>query len=77
MKKVNIKGCRYLYAETTDTYTLYFDPNDLEWAEHIRGEIAYQIINTGNGLLISQEKPNELNYSEVAELKYLLNKIKI
>ena len=48
MSKVNIKGCRYLYVETTDTYTLYFDPSDLEWNEHIRGQIAYQVIDTGN-----------------------------
>ena len=77
MKKVNIKGSGYLYAETDDSYILYFDPNDCGWNEHVKGKIAYQVIDTGNGLLISQEKPNELNYSEVAELKYLLNKIKI
>ena len=76
MKKVNIKGCRYLYVETTDTYTLYFDPNDLEWNEHIRGEIAYQIIDTGNGFKIKQDKFQELDYSEFEELKYLMKKIK-
>lgn len=76
MKKVNIKGCRYLYAETTDTYTLYFDPSDLEWNEHIRGEIAYQVIDTGNGFKIKQDKFQELDYSEFEELKYLMKKIK-
>jgi len=77
MKRVNIKGSGYLYAETDDSYILYFDPNDKEWNEHIRGKIAFAIADTGNGLIISQEKPNELNYSEVAELKYLLSKIDI
>ena len=76
MKKVNIKGCRYLYTETTDTYTLYFDPSDLEWNEHIRGEIAYQIIDTGNGIKIKQDNFQQLDYSEFEELKYLMKKIK-
>jgi len=76
MKKVNIQGNRYLYAETADTYTLYFDPSDLEWNEHIRGEIAYQVINTGNGFKIKQDNFQELNYSEFEELKFLIKKIK-
>ena len=76
MKRVNIKGCRYLYAETTDTYTLYFDPDDNEWAEHVRGQIAYQVINTGNGFKIKQDNFQELDYSEFEELKYLMKKIK-
>ena len=77
MSKVIIGECSYIYKKTKNKYSLIYDPNDKEWAEHVRGKIAFAIADTGNGLLISQEKTNELNYSEVAELKYLLSKIKI
>jgi hypothetical protein len=77
MKKVIIGECSYIYKKTKNKYSLSYDPDDKEWAEHVKGKIAFAIADTGNGLLISQEKPNELNYSEVAELKYLLSKIKI
>ena len=77
MKKVNIKGSGYLYAETDDSYILYFDPNDCGWNEHVKGKIAYQVIDTGNGFKIKQDKFQELDYSEFEELKYLLSKIKI
>ena len=76
MKRVNIKGSGYLYAETDDSYTLYFDPNNCGWNEHVKGKIAYQVIDTGNGFKIKQDKFQELDYSEFEELKYLLNKIK-
>ena len=76
MKKVKIKDSGYLYAETDDSYTLYYDPNDCEWNEHVKGKIAYQIIDTGNGFKIKQDKFQELDYSEFEELKYLMKKIK-
>ena len=77
MSKVIIDECSYIYKKTNNKYSLIYDPDDKEWSEHVRGKIAFAIADTGNCLLISQEKPNELNYSEVAELKYLLSKIKI
>lgn len=75
--QVMIGNNSYIYKKTENKYTLTYDHNDKEWYENIRGKIAFEIEDTGNGLIISQEKPNELNYSEVAELKYLLSKIEI
>ena len=77
MSKVIISECSYIYKKTKNKYSLSYDPDDKEWNEHIRGEIAYQVIDTGNGFKIKQDNFQELDYSEFEELKYLLNKIKI
>ena len=76
MSNVIIGECSYIYKKTKNKYSLSYDPDDKEWAEHIRGKIAFAIADTGNGLEITQNKKNFLDYSEAAELKYLLSKIK-
>ena len=77
MSKVIIGECSYIYKKTKNKYSLIYDPNDKEWAEHVKGKIAYQVIDTGNGFKIKQDKFQELDYSEFEELKYLIKKIKI
>jgi hypothetical protein len=76
MKKVIIGECSYIYKKTKNKYSLIYDPNDKEWNEHVKGKIAYQVIDTGNGFKIKQDKFQELDYSEFEELKYLIKKIK-
>jgi hypothetical protein len=76
MKKVKIGSCKYIYYNSENTYVLTYDPSD-DWVNEIKGKVAYKIVDTGNGLEITQNKKNFLDYSEAAELKYLLSKIKI
>lgn len=75
MKKVKIGSCKYIYYNSENTYVLTYDPSD-DWVNEIKGQVAYKIVDTGNGLEITQNKKNFLDYSEAAELKYLLSKIK-
>jgi len=75
MKKVKIGGCKYIYSHSENTYILTYDPSD-DWTENYKGQFAYKIVDNGNGLEITQNKKNFLDYSEAAELKYLLSKIK-
>ena len=74
MKKVTIYGMKYLYSKLDNVYILYYDPKG-DWVEKVKGKTAFQITDTGNGLEITQNKKNKLDYSEAVELKYLLNKI--
>jgi hypothetical protein len=75
MKKVKIGGCQYLYHQRDNEYTLYYSMGK-EWAENIRGKIAFQLIDTGNGFKIpKQAKKKELDYSEACELMYLMKKV--
>lgn len=76
MKKVKIGSCKYIYYNSENTYMLTYDPSD-DWGAELKGEVAYKIVDNGNGLEITQSKKNLLDYSEAAELKYLLSKIKI
>ena len=76
MKKVKIGGCNFIYYNSENTYILTYDPSDEYWVDEVKGKVAYKIVDNGNGLEITQNKKNFLNYSEVAELKFLLNKIK-
>jgi len=75
MKKVKIGSCKYIYSYIENTYVLTYDPSD-DWGAELKGKVAYKIVDNGNGLEITQNKKNFLDYSEAAELKYLLNKIK-
>lgn len=75
MKKVKIGSCKYIYYNSENTYVLTYDPSD-DWVAELKGKVAYKIVDTGNGLEITQSKKNFLDYSEAAELKYLLSKIK-
>jgi len=75
MKEVKIGGCKYIYSHSENTYVLTYDPSD-DWTENYKGQAAYKIVDTGNGLEITQNKKNFLDYGEAAELKYLLSKIK-
>ena len=75
MKKVKIGGCKYIYSHSENTYILTYDPSD-DWTENYKGQFAYKIFDNGNGLEITQNKKNFLDYGEAAELKYLLSKIK-
>ena len=75
MKKVKICDCKYIYYNSENEYVLTYDPSD-DWTENYKGQVAYKIVDTGNGLEITQIKKNFLNYGEAAELKYLLSKIK-
>jgi hypothetical protein len=75
MKKVKIGGCKYIYSHSENTYVLTYDPSD-DWGAELKGKVAYKIVDNGNGLEITQNKKNFLNYGEAAELKYLLSKIK-
>jgi hypothetical protein len=75
MKKVKIGSCKYIYYNNEDTYILTYDPSD-DWIDAAKGKVAYKIVDTKNGLKITQSKKNFLDYSEAAELKYLLSKIK-
>ena len=75
MKKVKIGCCKYIYSHSENTYILTYDPSD-DWGAELKGKVAYKIVDNGNGLEITQNKKNFLDYSEAAELKYLLSKIK-
>jgi len=76
---VKIGGCGYIYTKECvakcDIHKLYYDSDDKGWREDLKGKLATQIDNTGNGLKIRQEKKNRLDYSEAAEIQFLLNKI--
>jgi hypothetical protein len=82
MKKVKIGDCKYIYSHSENTYILTYDPSD-DWVDELKGEVAYKIVDNGNGLeitefglIITQIKKNFLDYGQAAELKYLLSKIK-
>ena len=53
-------------------HTLYYS-NGAGWQEYIRGNVAMQIIDTGNGLHTNLHKT--INYSEAQELFILLKLI--
>lgn len=72
MKKVKIGCCKYIYYNSENTHVLTYDPSD-DWVDEVKGQVAYKIVDTGNGLEITQSKKNFLDYCEVVELTYLLN----
>lgn len=75
MTKITLGDCKYLYLAETDKYTLLYDPDD-NWVDEIKGKVALELIDTGNGIVFNQNEKNKLDYSELVELRYLLNQIK-
>lgn len=59
----------------TVVYTAYYS-NSSQWMPHVRNTVAMEVVDTGNGLLFTQEKKNQLDYSEAELLKHILKKIK-
>ena len=55
-----------------DTYSIFYSDNEA-WHSHVRGELAFKIVNTGNGLkIVGKKKPKkEFDYSE-ALLMYII-----
>lgn len=76
MKTVYIGGNQYYYEKVGQVYRLYHS-NSKTWAPHVRGKVSFEVVDTGNGLIIPyQQHGKHLDYSEAAELSYLLKKIK-
>lgn len=76
MKTVIIGSNQYYYEQIGQVYRLYYS-NSKTWASHVRGKTAFEVVDTGNGLIMPyQQQAKHLDYSEAAELKYLLSKIK-
>lgn len=75
MKKITLGDCNYLYVSEKDTHTLLYDYDDT-WVDEIKGTVAMRLIDTGNDVVFNQREKNRLDYSELAELKFLLNQIK-
>jgi hypothetical protein len=75
MTKITLGDCKYLYLAETDKHTLLYDPDDT-WVDEIKGKVALELIDTGNGIVFNQNEKNKLDYSELVELRYLLNQIK-
>jgi hypothetical protein len=64
----------YDYELVDDTkHTLYYAKTD-QWTSHIRGEIAFQLKDDGNGFKIMTKfaDKNRIDYSEVEYLRILL-----
>ena len=78
MKKLIFVDGQYEYdLEVIDdtTYTLYYS-NGEQWQSNIRGEIAFQCIDTGNGFKMTKtDNKNMLDYSEAGYLYILLREI--
>ena len=60
----------YDYQEVNGVNTLYYS-NSSTWYDHIKGEIALQIEDHGNGLSIKGLK-KDIDYSEASRLLILL-----
>lgn len=66
---------RELLGDTV-VYTAYHS-NSSMWKPNVQNTVAMKVINNGNGLLFSQQKHKQLDYSEAELLKHILNKVKI
>lgn len=55
-------------------HTLYYS-NDEFWSDHVKGHVAMQIMDDGNGLIWSA-KLNSLDYSQAEHMFILLKLIK-
>lgn len=73
--KVEYKVKRERLADTV-VYTAYYS-NSSMWSPHVRNTVAMVVVDNGNGLMFTQEKPKRLDYSEAELLKHILNKVKI
>lgn len=65
----------YDYEFVDRTHTLYYSMGE-QYLPHCRGEICMRILDTGNGLKITQDAPqkkkNNLDYGEALYLSILL-----
>jgi hypothetical protein len=53
-------------------HTLYFS-DDVEWSEHIRKQVAMQLVDNGNGIeIIGLNTKKEIDYNEAERLHILL-----
>jgi len=75
MKKIKLGWCGYLYQKIESKHTLIADPKDECWYEDLKGEVIFQIEDTGNGIEFTQRNKNRLDYDEAQELLYLLKKV--
>ena len=55
-------------------HTLYYS-NEEQWNDHIKGYVALQIVDDGNGLIIKFNEKNRIDYSEAEQLYILLKLI--
>ena len=81
MKKVKIGESHYVYDKQKINgkthFLLYFSNHDY-WNVHVRGEIAFEIIDTGNGIKIPKKrnKGQLFDYDEIKYIQWLSKKIK-
>jgi len=81
MKKVKIGESHYLYDKQKINgrvhLILYFSKHDY-WQEHVKGKIAYEIIDTGNGIQVptKRTKGHVFDYDEIKYIQWLSKKIK-
>lgn len=53
-------------------HTLYFS-DDVEWSEHVRKQVAMQLVDNGNGIeIIGINTKKEIDYNEAERLHILL-----
>ena len=77
MRKIIIidNAYEYDYEVVGNTHTLYYSMGE-EYMEDCRGEICMRVIDTGNGLKITEDAPqkkkNNLDYGEALYLSILL-----
>jgi hypothetical protein len=64
----------YTFEKVDNTYFLKYNFGE-QWQQNVKGTVAFSIIDTGNGLKISQDKKGCLNYSEALYLSVLLRLI--
>jgi hypothetical protein len=76
MQEVFVDGeYEYDYEEVNGVHTLYYN-NCEHWHSHIKGTIALQLINDGNGLKFGEEKlKKRIDYSQSLYLTILLKLI--
>lgn len=53
-------------------YTLYHNHSEC-WQEHVRGTVAFEMVNSGNNWKYKTEKKNKLNYSESMYIYLILS----
>ena len=60
-----------LEIEDGRKYTLYHNHSEC-WNEHVKGTVAFEMVNTGNNWAYKTEKKNQLNYSEAMYIYLIL-----
>ena len=77
MKEIVIdREYEYDYEEVGGVHTLYYI-NSKHWHSNVRGKIALQLSDDGNGLIFGEEKlkKNSINYMQSVQLTILLKLI--